>query len=278
MTVSTTPTIMPSGILPTVELIATTTNAPESSGVTATPSATSQFQDPGPAETGTPTAVLSTPAAPRFRLITSTPDAVRDATQTALFQPPPANVEVAQQELQDRGIHFTLLVISAESEGVQGAIYRDLLKRHLRATSGPDEGFDTRSLDCFPKCVLVRAEVVNEISVESWVNVLRHEQRHMVQAANNPNLALQFRPTTDALFTTYAAFMEACADDGIFVAENIYHSSERMPELRAVLGLENVGLMEPACAGFRESYESIVTAFDAKQGEGAFAALFPPYK
>jgi hypothetical protein len=125
--------------------------------------------------------------------------------------------------------------------------------------------------------VFVRQDAVNEIGVASWQNVLRHEQRHMVQARNNPQMAREFRPSAGGMFTTYAAFLEACADDGIFVAEQIYHASERMPQLRAALGAERQAQLGLACRGFRDAYESVVREYELKVGEGALGELFPPY-
>jgi hypothetical protein len=191
---------------------------------------------------------------------------------------PTRNVELAQTVLRQEGFRFTLLIVSSTSTGLSGEIYRDLLKRNFRATTGPDEGFDTSTYPCHPFCVFVRQEVVNEISVPSWQGVLRHEYRHMVQAANNPNLAREFRPLGNGLFSTYAAFLEACADNGIFVADTTYHSSERMPQLRLVVGDENESVRQRACVGHKEAYNSLVKSYELKQGEGSFAVLFPPYK
>jgi hypothetical protein len=188
------------------------------------------------------------------------------------------NVARAQAELFQEGLRFYLIIVSAKSTGLEGEIYQDLIKRNFRATTGPDEGFDTQSLECHPNCVFVPAEVANALSVPSWKNVLKHEQRHMVQAANNPDMAREFRRTEESLFTTYAAFLEACADDGIFVGEEVYHASERMPKLKQVIGAENKTLLERACEGFPDAYQTIGTQYEAKQGAGSFAKLFPPYK
>lgn len=190
----------------------------------------------------------------------------------------PTNVELAHAALTRAGFRFRVVIVSESSVGIEGEIFRDLNRRRLRATTGPDEGIDTAAVSCHPDCVFVRADAVNEISVESWQNVLRHEQRHMVQARNNPQMAGEFRPTAGGMFTSYAAFLEACADEGIYVAENIYHASERMPELRAALGAERQAQVGQACGGFRDAYESVVREYEVKEGEGAFVELFPPYR
>lgn len=188
------------------------------------------------------------------------------------------NVAKAQARLFRQGLRFYLIVVSAESVNLEQAIYRDLVKRNVRATTGPDEGFDTSRLKCYPNCVFVAAYAVNTLGIEFWANVLRHEQRHMVQAANNPNMARDFRDA-QGNFTTYAAFAEACADEGICVAEEIYHASERMPKLRATLGVTNTARLERACQGDTVAYRNVVETYEAKLGErGAFAKLFPPYK
>lgn len=188
------------------------------------------------------------------------------------------NVAEAQGLLFLEHLVFTVIVVSPDSTGVEKTIYDDLTRRHLRATSGPDEGIDTKSIQCYPNCVFIHPTAVNEIIVESWRNVLRHEQRHMVQAANNPDMARDFRNPSDKTFTTYAAFMEACADDGIYVADQLYHSSKRMPELNNTLGEENRALVTAACRGDPTLYQQLVTAYEAKAGADSFAKLFPPYR
>ena len=191
---------------------------------------------------------------------------------------PDTNVAQAQVRLFGQGLRFYLIVLSPESTGVEQEIYQDLIRRNLRATTGPDEGIDTSSLPCAPNCEFTPVQAVNEISVESWVNVLRHEQRHMVQAIHNPNLAQDFRDA-NGLFTTYAAFEEACADDGIYVGEFMYHASERMPRLKMVLGEGNVLTLSEACQGDKTAYENIVSAYESRAGgAGSFAELFPPYR
>lgn len=188
------------------------------------------------------------------------------------------NVAHAQAQLFQEGLRFYLIVVSPGSTGLEGEIYQDLVKRNFRATTGPDEGFDTQSLECHPNCVFVPQDAVDALGVEGWTSVLRHEQRHMVQAANNPDLARAFRRTEESLFTTYAAFLEACADEGINVAEETYHATERMRQVRDTLGAERKAELERACEGYEDAYQGIVGAYEAKAGTGAFAKLFPPYK
>jgi hypothetical protein len=188
------------------------------------------------------------------------------------------SVARAQTELRSEGLVFSVIVVSFTSEGLRYEIYQDLIRRNFRATTGPDEGIDTTPFECYPDCVFIRQDAVDTLPVESWKNVLRHEQRHMVQAANHPALAQAFRQT-DSLFTTYAAFLEACADDGIFVAENMYHASERMPMLREVLGAPNTYTLAQACQGKPPAYTEIVHLYENRVGvPGAFAQLFPPYR
>lgn len=208
------------------------------------------------------------------RVVTGT----RTVTATPEYGEGRSNVERAQAVLSKEGLRFALVVVSTESAGLEGEIFRDLTKRNFRATTGADEGFETRGVGCHPRCVFVRSNAVNEISTESWTNVLRHEERHMVQATNHPNLADAFRRTPDSLFTTYAAFLEACADEGIFVAEPTYHASERMPRLRLALGAEGADLIRRACEGFTDAYASVVKSYELKVGERRWGELFPAYK
>lgn len=241
---------------------------------------------PQPTLSGTPlpslrpfAAQTPTPTAPRIistSILTLAEMAKEDAK--SLGSKRTTNVALASEQLFQEGLAFSVIVVSPLSTGIQARIYDDLTKRHLRATSGPDEGIDTTSLKCHPNCVFIHYRALDEIGVESWKNVLRHEQRHMVQALHNPNLARDFRRPTDNLFTTYAAFMEACADDGIYVAEPMYRSSVRMPELVKILGGESKTLLTRACLGYTDAYQEIVGAFELKGGSGSFANLFPPYK
>ncbi len=227
---------------------------------------------PAPTPVNTPTGTEENP------VVTQTPVSTAELESYLRGTTADTNAARAQARLFQEGLRFYLIVVSASSTGLEGEIYQDLTRRNIRATTGPDEGFDTTRVECHPNCVYVPKAAVNAITAESWVNVLRHEQRHMVQAANNPDLAQAFRPDKEGLFTTYAAFLEVCADDSIYVGEPIYHTSQRMPKLKAALGGENLALLTQACEGDVAAYSGVVRVYEGKMGEGTFAKLFPPYK
>ena len=148
--------------------------------------------------------------------------------------------------------------------------------RVFRSTTGPDEGIDTHSLPCYPNCVFVPIEEVNVLTVGTWMQVLRHEYRHMLQASHNPNLAADFRGP-DGRFTSYGAFSEACADAGLNVAP-IYQARARLDQLRATLSAAQQPLIDQACQGDRPSYEQLVLLYNtALSSPQAFALLFPTY-
>lgn len=191
---------------------------------------------------------------------------------------PQTNVAKAQALIYDEGIRFYLVVLSKDSTGLEADIYQDLVERNIRATTGPDEGFNTDSLKCSPNCVFVPTEVVDALSVESWANVLKHEHRHMIQASHNPTMADDFRDA-EGLFTTFAAFLEVCADDGIYVGEEIYHASVRMPQLKKVLGDANQSVLKSACEGDKDAYQKVTQLYEQETGQqGSFAKLFPQYR
>lgn len=188
------------------------------------------------------------------------------------------NVAKAQSLIYDEGIRFYLVVLSKGATGLEAEIYKDLVERKIRATTGPDEGFNTESLKCNPNCVFVPIKVVDALSVESWASVLRHEHRHMIQASHNPTMADDFRDA-EGLFTTYAAFLEACADDGIYVGEEIYHAQVRMPQLNKVLGEAHQADLQAACEGHKDTYDTVVRLYEQETGQpGSFAKLFPQYR
>lgn len=188
-----------------------------------------------------------------------------------------SNVEQAHAFLQGEGNSVYLIIVSDESTGVEGQIYRDLVKRHFRATTGPDEGIDTHAEVCYPDCVFVTRQEVNAIGVSAWIEVLRHEYRHITQALNNPLMAQDFRDP-DGLFTPYAAFSEACADYGLNVAP-VYEAQARIDRLIEVLQADEQGLIDQACQGDKASYQSLVEDYDQNMGDvGAFRKLFPPYR
>jgi hypothetical protein len=251
--------------------------------------------------TPTPSAVIETPtgvpeAAPPI------PTAPAGATQTQVVPPTdpaptgtptptrPAslvvdgsgnsNAERAHLILQsdsEPGDPVYLVIVSGQSTGVEGEIYRDLRQRGFRTTTGPDEGIDTSSEFCYPGCVFVLAEEVNAIGVNSYMRVLQHEYRHIVQAKNNPTMARDFRDP-GGLFTPYGAFSEACADYGLNVAP-IYRAQQRIDRLKSVLGSDSQGLIDEACRGDKPAYQDLVDRYDQAVGEAtAFQELFPPYR
>lgn len=259
-----TPTLMQ----PTPPSLPATTIAPD----TVSPSATPIIL-PSPTPTSTPYSNVYSP----LNVAANPTSSGVEPSNYLIGTTPDTNLAQAQARLLGEGLRFYVNVLSPESVGVEQEIYQDLRRRNLRATTGPDEGIDTSALPCAPSCEFTPYQAVNEISVESWVNVLRHEQRHMVQAVHNPNLARDFRGA-NGLFTTYAAFEEGCADDGIYVGESIYHTSERMPKLKLVLGDGNALTLTQACQGDKTAYENIVRAYESRAGgAGSFAELFPPY-
>ena len=210
-----------------------------------------------------------------------------DPTATAQPPPPPAmptvvngsgnsNAETAFARLQGEEPAGTLIVVDENSSGIEGDINRDLMRRHFRSTTGPDEGIDTHGLACYPRCLFVLRSAADLLSVDEWMNVLRHEYRHTTQALNNPQMASDFRDTSGRV-TTYGAFSEACADDGLNVAP-VYQSAERLGELRATSGHDQEPLIDRACSGDKSAYAKVVQLYNERRGsDNAFSTLFPPY-
>ena len=185
-------------------------------------------------------------------------------------------VEEAHARLQNQGMQVFLVIVSNQSTGVEGEIYRDLRRRNFRSTTGPDEGIDMRGEFCYPDCVFVPLEAVNALSVEAWMDVLQHEYRHIVQVRNNPNMAQDFRDS-NGMFTPYAAFAEACADYGLDVAP-LYRAQERMDYLKNVVGADQQGLIELACRGHISAFQKLFDLYNEKVGRhSAFQDLFPAY-
>ncbi len=188
-----------------------------------------------------------------------------------------SNVERAHARLLSEGYKVYLILVSSRSPGVEGQIYRDLIARHFRSTTGPDEGFDTRGEFCYPNCVFVPQQDANVISASGWVGVLRHEYRHITQAKNNPNMAQDFR-LPNGLFTSYAAFSEACADYGLNEAP-VYHASYRINRLKSVVGIQQQSLIDGACQGNMPAYQNLVAQYNQRPGTpNAFQRLFPIYR
>ncbi len=184
-----------------------------------------------------------------------------------------SNVEEAHARLEAAGDKVYLVIVSSDSSGDLGTIYYDLQTRQIRATAGPDEGIDTRSVSCYPDCVFVRREDVDDLSVAGWMAVLRHEYRHVTQARNNPEMAHAFRGA-DGRFTPYAAFLEACADYGINVKAS-YHAQERIDALKAALGPGMEGVLGQACQGQAWAFDALLREYQSRGS--SFNELFPPY-
>ncbi len=188
-----------------------------------------------------------------------------------------SNVEQAHASLLGEGYKVYLILVSYRSTGVEGQIYRDLIARHFRSTTGPDEGIDTRGEFCYPNCVFVPVQDANVIGASGWVGVLRHEYRHITQAENNSNMAHDFR-SPNGVFTSYAAFSEACADYGLNEAL-VYHAGYRINRLTSVLGIQQQTLIDAACSGNMSAYQNLVARYNQQLGNPrAFAQWFPPYR
>ncbi len=188
-----------------------------------------------------------------------------------------SNVEQAHASLLGEGYKVYLILVSYRSTGVEGQIYRDLIARHFRSTTGPDEGIDTHGEFCYPDCVFVPSQDANIIGVSGWVEVLRHEYRHITQAKNNPHMAQDFRAAS-GVFTPYAAFSEACADYGLNEAP-IYHAGYRISRLTSVLGIQRQTLIDAACSGNMPAYQNLAARYNQQLGNPrAFVQLFPPYR
>jgi len=187
-----------------------------------------------------------------------------------------SNVARAFRRLADAGEMdgIELVILTPREGGLRGEIYRVLRRRKFRATTGPDEGIDTRSLSCYPGCIFVPVEEVDAISVSDWISVLRHEARHVAQLRHNPEMAWDF--VQNGRRTVYAGFCEACADDGLYTTP-LYYAEERMARLREVVGAENEPLVQRACGGDRAAYETLRALFDRLSDEsGSFDTLFQP--
>lgn len=195
---------------------------------------------------------------------------------TTVHGPGGSNVARAFRSLAEAGEMdgIELVILTPRDDGLRGEIYRLLRRRKFRATTGPDEGIDTRSLSCYPGCIFVPVEEVDAISVAGWISVLRHEARHVEQLRHNPEMAWDF--VQNGQRTVYAGFCEACADDGLYTTP-VYYAEERMARLREVVGAENEPLVQRACRGDRAAYETLRALFDRLSDEsGGFDTLFQP--
>jgi hypothetical protein len=201
---------------------------------------------------------------------------IQTAPSEKIAQVEASNAGQAYEQLRREGNDFTMIVVSDQSTGLEEQIYADLEKRNYRVAAGPDEGYDTSSLTCYPNCALVRQDALDAVPVETWIRILRHERRHMVQLKNDPSLARDFR-SPDGTFTTFGAFSEACADYGLNVGED-YHAQERIDRLKSVLGSQVEPVLDSACKGDTAAYASLVQKYDETLGQtNAFANIFPPY-
>lgn len=202
---------------------------------------------------------------------------IQAAPSETLAEVEESNAGHAYEQLKREGNDFTMIVVSSLSTGLEQQIFADLEKRDYRATTGPDEGYDTSTLACYPNCVIVRQDALDAVPAESWVRVLQHEQKHMVQLRNNSDLAKDFR-LADGTFTTYAAFAEACADYGLNVGED-YHAQERIDRLKSVLGAQAESVLDSACQGDKAAYSRLMQEYNEALGQAsAFAELYPPYR
>ena len=205
---------------------------------------------------------------------------VLDSTLPLMCPFPPdvivkSKVVQAREILLDEGYKFDLVLVTEDSTDVRGEIYRDLIARNIRATTGPDEGIDVRSEMCYPQCMFVPKAESDVLTVETWVLVLRHEYRHIEQAKHNPNMARDFRDA-DGTFTPYAAFSEACADYGLNVGP--YFAQERIDVLKAVIP-EHWAMLDRACEGDKTYFDSLVAEYNRRRFyDNAFRDLFPPYR
>jgi hypothetical protein len=224
----------------------------------------------------TPASAPATTRPPVAAMARSTPVPAATPAGTVASGQGSSNAEMAHERLQQEALKTTLIIVSSTSTGIEGDIYRDLRARNFRSSTGPDEGIDTHSLSCYPNCVFVPVEEVNALTVDVWVQVFRHEYRHMLQASHNPNMSTDFRGP-DGRFTVYAAFSEVCADFGLNVAP-VYQAQVRMEQVRAVVGADQQPLIDQACQGDRPSYDKLVQLYNtAKASDQAFALLYSTY-
>jgi hypothetical protein len=246
--------------------IGTPTGAPPISTPPSAPTQTEAVTPTDPTPTGAPTpTVTPTPTRPAGLVVNG------DGNSNA------GRAHLLLQSEADPGNPVYLIIVSGQSTGVEGEIYRDLRQRGFRTTTGPDEGIDTSSEFCYPDCVFVLGDQVNAIGVNSYMRVLQHEYRHIVQVKNNPNMAQDFRDP-GGMFTPYGAFSEACADYGLNVAP-IYRAQQRIGQLKNVLGADRQGLIDQACAGDKSAYQDLVDQYNQKVGRAtAFQELFPRYR
>jgi hypothetical protein len=196
-------------------------------------------------------------------------------------------------------------VVSGDSQGIDRAMYQDLIARRWRVM-GPEDFAGSASKPGWPYLVIALQDTLDANSVEGWGYVLDHEWVHMTAAANlataDLNLA-QLMRGPDGRFSHQARFHEVCADffprdpngEHRPVAE-FYGALGRMPELLRVLSavdpqelayqpppqyqilaITGVPLVDAACVWDRAAMRAVRRLYDQRQGDGAFDLLFPGY-
>jgi hypothetical protein len=196
-------------------------------------------------------------------------------------------------------------VVSRDSEGTDGEMYRDLLERRWRIM-GPEDFAESIKKSGWPYIVIAREDALDANSAGGWGYVLDHELVHMIAAANlaseGLNLAELMR-NPNGTFTHEALFHEVCADfyprdkDGDHrPVARFYDAMNKMPELLQVLreydskvvahspppdyevlAITGIPLVDAACAWDRTAMETVRDLYDKKRGSDAFNELFPTY-
>lgn len=210
-----------------------------------------------------------------YRLPTSTEAILRQEATKFLG-------DLYEEELPPEQIQF--FIVDANFPGILGKIYQDLASRGLGATTVEDypglkETFDT------PFLLFMTPNLILRSSPEFLSRLLIHEFRHIRQAIGNPNLQEDFR-NPDGSFTTYAAFMEAWADEGLCTTPKYQSCAWRMPTLRQTLKnyqttnsleIDYDRLIDMAGNGDKTAYNIVVAWYETARGLTSFSRLFPSY-
>lgn len=244
---------------------------------------------------------------PRLRVIAEKPNPTPQETNTfnLVYGDPikidsssyrlPTNIKaVLKQEatkflgdLYEEGLppeQIQFFIVDANSPGVLVKIYQDLASRGLGATTVEDypglkEAFNT------PFLLFMTPNLTLTSSPKFLSNLLIHEFRHIRQAIGNPNLQEDFR-NPDGSFTTYAAFMEAWADEGLCTTPKYQSCTLRMPTLRQTLKsyqttnkltADSDRLIDMAGNGDKTAYNMLAEWFAAAKGSTSFSRLFPSF-
>lgn len=191
-------------------------------------------------------------------------------------------------DLYEEGLlpeQIQFFIVDANSPGILGEVYQDLARRGLGATTVEDypglkETFNT------PFLLFLTPNLAFESSPEFLSRLVIHEFRHIRQAIGNPNLQEDFR-NPDGSFTTYAAFMEAWADEGLCTTPKYRSCWDRMPTLRALLReyqqangilVDSNKLINMAGKGDKTAYNLVMSWYENAAGyKRSFVQLFPPY-